>query len=99
MRENFLIVPALIFYIAFALALIVFVIYPALKVRSLKNLLISAAFFGFITYATYDLTNYSLVKDWPLVVTIIDLFWGATVATLVSWVVYIVSNRFNLLHN
>jgi uncharacterized membrane protein len=42
------------------------------------------AFFGFVTYATYDLTNLSTVKDWPVLVTVVDLAWGTTLSLLVS---------------
>ena len=35
------------------------------------------AVYGLVLYGTYDLTNYSLVKDWPLPITVIDMAWGA----------------------
>ena len=41
--------------------------------------------FGLITYATYDLTNLATLKDWPLVVTVVDMFWGGILATAVSY--------------
>ncbi|MDH7513691.1 MAG: DUF2177 family protein [Clostridiales bacterium] len=31
------------------------------------------ALFGLISYATYDLTNLTTLKDWPVLVTAIDL--------------------------
>lgn len=43
------------------------------------------ALFGLITYATYDLTNLATVKDWPWIVTAVDLMWGAVLATAVSY--------------
>jgi uncharacterized membrane protein len=39
-----------------------------------------------ITYATYDLTNLATVKDWPLIVTVVDLCWGVVLASSVSYV-------------
>ena len=47
-------------------------------------MLVKAALFGLITYATYDLTNLATVKDWPLVITIVDLIWGMVLTTIVS---------------
>jgi uncharacterized membrane protein len=38
--------------------------------------LLWSALFGFFTYAAYDLTNLALLKDWPLIVVIIDILWG-----------------------
>jgi uncharacterized membrane protein len=37
-----------------------------------------------ITYATYDLTNLATIKDWPVIVTVVDLAWGTLLSTLVS---------------
>ncbi|MBN1333417.1 MAG: DUF2177 family protein [Synergistales bacterium] len=34
------------------------------------------AFFGLICYATYDLTNLATIKDWPVLVTLVDMCWG-----------------------
>ena len=34
------------------------------------------AAFGFITYATYDLTNLATLRDWPIALTVVDLAWG-----------------------
>ncbi len=35
--------------------------------------LVYGALFGFFTSATYDLTNLATVKDWRLVVAVVDL--------------------------
>jgi uncharacterized membrane protein len=45
-------------------------------------------FFGLVTYATYDLTNLATLKDWPLIITIIDLIWGTVLCGLVSLVTW-----------
>lgn len=75
-----------IFYLLFVLGLLIFVIVPSLETGSTKKVLILGALFGLITYATYDLTNLATVKDWPWVVTVVDLLWGGILATLVSYV-------------
>lgn len=76
---------AVVFYLLFVLGLLVFVILPSLESGSTKMVLILGALFGLITYATYDLTNLATVKDWPLVVTVVDLLWGGILATSVSY--------------
>ncbi len=43
---------------------------------SLINYLLWGAFVGFFIYATYDLTNFSFIKLWPLNITIVDILWG-----------------------
>jgi uncharacterized membrane protein len=75
---------ALIFYFLFIAGVLVFVVLPGLKENDLTITLIKAAFFGLVTYATYDLTNLATVKNWPLIITVVDLIWGMVLTTIVS---------------
>ncbi len=75
---------ALVFYVVFIIGMLFFVIHPALAKDSLKYAFMVGAFYGFITYATYDLTNLATLKDWPLTITAIDLVWGTTLSTLTA---------------
>lgn len=79
---------ALIFYAMFIFGIVYFVIYPSLANNDFNGLLIRAALFGLLTYATYDLTNLATIRDWPLTITIIDLIWGTSLSTMVSVVTY-----------
>jgi uncharacterized membrane protein len=90
MTTNTKWVAAIIFYLLFIAGLLVFVVVPGLQANSLSRTLLLAAFFGLVTYATYDLTNLATVKDWPILVTIVDLLWGTTLSVLVSLVSFLV---------
>ncbi len=68
---------AIVFYLLFIVGLLFFVTYPAIMRQSGLFAFFSGAFFGFICYATYDLTNLATLKDWPLKVTLVDLAWGS----------------------
>ncbi len=81
---------ALIFYLVFIGGVCYFVLYPSLMDKNIMNLIIRAVLFGFITYATYDLTNLATLKDWPIHITIIDLVWGTTLSTSVSVISYFI---------
>lgn len=85
-------IAALVFYLIFIGGVCYFVLYPSLLDQNITNLLIRAALFGFITYATYDLTNLATIKDWPINITIIDLIWGTTLSTSVSVISYFIIN-------
>ncbi len=85
---------AIIFYLLFIVGLVVFVISPAVQKQSLVQALLLGAFFGLVTYATYDLTNLATTKDWPLFITLVDLVWGAVLSASVSVVTYLVYTRF-----
>ena len=86
-KTNWL--AALIFYLLFIGGILVFVVVPGLQDDSLRTTLLRAAFFGLVTYATYDLTNLATVKDWPLAVTLVDLAWGSVLSVLVSLVSFL----------
>jgi uncharacterized membrane protein len=78
-------IAAVSFYLLFILGILVFVVLPGLKSGSLSATLWRAALFGLITYATYDLTNLATVKDWPLLVTVVDLAWGTVLSLAVGY--------------
>ena len=86
-------VAAIIFYLLFILGILVFVVLPGLEEDSLKTTILRAALFGLVTYATYDLTNLATVKDWPLLVTIVDLAWGTVLSIAVSCVGFLAGKR------
>lgn len=75
---------AILFYLLFVAGLMAFVIMPGLETGSLKLTLLRAAFFGLVTYATYDLTNLATVKNWPVFLTVVDLAWGTVLSVIVS---------------
>lgn len=84
---------AIIFYLIFIAGLVVFVISPAVEKGSWTHALLFGALFGFVCYATYDLTNLAVAKDWPLLVTIVDLVWGAVLAASVSTITYFIATK------
>lgn len=85
-KPNF--VAALIFYLIFIAGLVYFVLLPAVDQESFSKVIVAGMLFGFMTYATYDLTNLATLKDWPLLVTGIDLVWGTVLSLSVSIVTY-----------
>ena len=87
---------AIIFYLIFIVGLVVFVVAPAIEKNSWIHALLFGALFGLVCYATYDLTNLAIAKDWPLLVTIVDLIWGAILASSVSIVTYFIANKIGL---
>ncbi len=82
-----------IFYLLFIAALVFFVINPAAEKQSVLYALGAGAFFGLVTYATYDLTNLATMRDWPVSLTVIDLLWGTFVTSATSAVTTWISGR------
>ena len=81
---------AISFYLLFVVGLLVFAVLPGLQAGSLRRALLLGGFFGLVTYATYDLTNMATVKNWPWLVTLVDMAWGVVLATSVSGIGYLV---------
>jgi uncharacterized membrane protein len=84
---------AMLFYAVFVAGLVVFVVAPALDARSASRALAYGAFFGFVAYATYDLTNQATIRDWPPLVTLVDLVWGTALSASVAYLTYQASTR------
>jgi len=49
---------------------------------------------GFVLYCTYDLTNLSFIKDYPVVITLIDIAWGTAQGFFAGIYVYFLSRWF-----
>jgi uncharacterized membrane protein len=84
-----------LFYLIFIVGLLLFVIVPALEKASAKYAAYRGALFGLVTYATYDLTNQATLRDWPLIVVIVDLTWGTVLSASVAFFSYLVLSRWN----
>jgi uncharacterized membrane protein len=77
---------AVLFYLLFIVGLLVFAVRPAVAAGAPLQALWLGALLGLICYATYDLTNQATIKDWPVIVTVIDLFWGTVLGGVVSYI-------------
>ena len=93
LRSQVLWTAAILFYLFFLLGLVVFVIAPAVESGSLTKAILLGLFFGFITYQTYELTNYALVKDWPFIVVLVDISWGMVLSSLVSVITFLLATK------
>lgn len=89
MRENVNFVAAGIFYVFFVAGVVHFVSLPAGRRGGWHWAALNGAFFGLLTYGTYDLTNYATVRDWPFIVVVVDMAWGAFVTATVATCGYI----------
>lgn len=84
---------AIIFYLIFIAGLVIFVISPAVEKNNWMVALSLGAFFGLVTYGTYDLTNLATLKDWPIILTIVDLIWGMVLSASVSIISYYIATK------
>lgn len=90
MSKNPNLLAAGLFYAINIVGMLIFAINPALQKNSIITAAVLGAVYGLCTYATYDLTNLATIKDWPLIVTIVDMIWGTVLSASVTVVAYLI---------
>ena len=83
LAEQVRLVPAVLFYVVYLAGVTLFAVLPAARARRWLTAAGLGAAFGFVAYATYDLTNQATLKVWSTTITALDLGWG-TFATAVA---------------
>jgi uncharacterized membrane protein len=87
--DNFNYLAAATFYIIYSFGVSYLIVLPAVEAHyTVFKVLCNGFILGFIAYGAYDLTNQATIKDWPVIVTVVDMLWGATVTSLVSIITY-----------
>ena len=84
---------AVLFYIIYVVGVVTFVVTPALEKGSLSYAIGRGALFGFVAYATYDLTNLATIKGFTTKVVVVDLAWGAFLTAVVAGVTFAILHR------
>ena len=86
--------PAIMFYIIFLLGLIFFVINPNHS-NTLLNVFMIGAFYGLVTYGTYDLTIYATMNIFSLKLVVADILWGMILSGSVATLTVFTSAKLN----
>ena len=93
--DSFNLKVAGIFYLFYAFGLGVLIIAPAIKNSlPLSSVFIQGALLGLMAYGAYDLTNQATLKDWPYIVTIVDMVWGLVVTGTTSVLAVVIYKYF-----
>lgn len=91
-------VVAGIFYLLYGFGLVYLILYPALTSNaSWLDLGLRAGLFGLVAYATYDLTNHAVLRDWPAKLTAIDMAWGTVMTLSVALISAFIIRTFKLI--
>jgi uncharacterized membrane protein len=72
------------FYLLYVVGILALAVIPGLQEGSVVGALWRGALFGFLAYATYDLTNLSTIRDWPWQVSVIDMIGGTALNSAVA---------------
>lgn len=87
---------AIVFYLLYIIGIVVFAIVPGIQAASMQKALMLGALFGFMAYATYDLTNLATLRDWPMIVVVVDIIWGTVLTGAVATGGYYAAKTFIL---
>lgn len=58
--------------------------WAVLGTRSLLEAARRGAALGFVAYATYELTNWAVLRDWPAWIVPVDIAWGVVLTGLAA---------------
>lgn len=94
LAESFSLAPAVLFYLIYIAGIVIFAIRPALASGRWATAALFGALFGFCAYATYDLTNQATIKNWPVLITVADLFWGTLLTATSATAGFSATKRF-----
>ncbi|MDB5641515.1 MAG: rane protein [Hyphomicrobiales bacterium] len=83
MLEKPLLGVAFAFYAIYAIGIVVLAVLPGLREENWRTAAMLGALLGLVAYGTYDLTNFSTLKGWPIMMTFVDMAWG-TVLTAIA---------------
>lgn len=86
---------ALIFYLLYAAGVTYLLTLPGLVTGNAANAALRGAVFGLVAYGTYDLTSLTIMRNWPLNVTIIDMLWGAIITAAAAGISVLVTAKFS----
>ncbi len=87
LRANPNLLAALAFYVIYPAGLVIFAVSGGVQAGSAQQALWQGALFGFMAYATYDLTSLTVISGFTTKIAIIDMVWGSLLSAGVSWVV------------
>jgi uncharacterized membrane protein len=88
MRDQPNLAVALLFYLFYVVGVIVLAVAPGLDAGSVLKAAGYGALLGFVAYGTYDFTNLATVRDWPVIVTVVDIVWGTALTAVIATVGY-----------
>ncbi len=95
LANEFRLGPALAFYALYLFGVTYFAVFQAMNSGGWRKAALNGALLGLVAYGTYDLTNQATLIQWPVLVTVIDLAWGAFLTAFAAVAGYQVARSFN----
>lgn len=78
--------PAIGFYLLYMAGVTYFAGVPALQGGSAMPALINGAVLGLVAYGTYELTSWTVMRDWHPQMVVMDMAWGAVLSGVSAYI-------------
>jgi len=95
LKRNILALPAAVFYLGYTAGLVYLAVRPGQTDISILNVAVTGMIVGLMAYGTYDMTNLATVRDWPVLLSVVDMFWGALLSGLVATISVLAVRQFS----
>jgi len=77
--------PAAMFYVIHIAGLIWFASAPALRDGQPGMALLNGALLGLIAFSCYEMTSWTIMRDWSPRLVVADIAWGTFISGVSSW--------------
>lgn len=91
--EKMSLSAAALFYLIYAAGLVFFAVQPGLTTGGWLRAAMLGGVFGFVAYATYDLSNLATLRGWSTKLAIVDMVWGAVLSGFTAAIAVFVAER------
>jgi len=93
MAEKVNFVAAAGFYLIYPIGVVYFAASAGLESGAWREAAMRGALFGFVAYATYDLSNWATLRGFPAQVALVDMVWGAALTAMAATIGVLVAKN------
>lgn len=87
------VLAAVLFYAIYVMGLCEFVVLAQPPGTARGRVAARGALFGFVAYATFDLTALAMIQGWSALITAIDMAWGTLLTASVATATHALTRR------
>jgi uncharacterized membrane protein len=85
--------PAALFYLVHIAGLVHFAGQPVRRGGPAGAAFRDGAILGLVSYSCYEMTSWTIMRDWHIGLVIIDMAWGTLISGLAAWAGAVVADK------
>jgi uncharacterized membrane protein len=86
MVDSLRLFPGILFYLIHMAGLTWFAARPALAEAAPNAAFLNGAILGLVAYACYELTSWTIMKNWGPALVVTDVVWGTLISGLAAYI-------------